>query len=78
MEWIFYRLRRRKRRERSDRQSREGMMIKEVILKGGVTVKVVVIGIMPEKIRKKKREGEYVLVQADLTGKKREIVTITL
>lgn len=53
-------------------------MIKEVILKGGVTVKVVVIGIMPEKIRKKKREGEYVLVQADLTGKKREIVTITL
>lgn len=71
-------MRRRKRRERSDRQSREGMMIKEVILKGGVTVKVVVIGIMPEKIRKKKREGEYVLVQADLTGKKREIVTITL
>lgn len=54
------------------------MMIKEVMLKGGVTVKVVVIEIMPERMRKGRREGEYVLVQADLTGKKRKIVTITV
>lgn len=54
------------------------MMIKEV-MPTGVMVKVVMIGMMPEKkIRKKEGEGEYVLGQVDLTGKKRGIFTIAV